>query len=102
MTNEELKQKIQEDKERDFRGYAEERLYQLKVLRDMGHTTEQAINIMIWFSLEDISAALGTSEDGDIALSLSSLADCVGYIPPRYNGGEGYSFLRIAGQVDTD
>ena len=37
MTNEELKQKIQEDKERDFRGYAEERLYQLKVLRDMGH-----------------------------------------------------------------
>ena len=36
MTNEELKQKIQEDEKRDFREYAERELYLLNILRDMG------------------------------------------------------------------
>ena len=42
MTNEELKQKIQQDNEREFREYSEGELYSLTVLRDMGYTTDQA------------------------------------------------------------
>lgn len=42
MTNEELKQKIQEDEKRDFREYAERELYLLNILRDMLPTSKQA------------------------------------------------------------
>ena len=102
MTNEELKMKIQKDNEKEFRGYANKKLIYLDILRDIGYTTDQAINIMIWFNLEEISDVLGTTEFGDIAENLSSLADCVGYVPPNYYQKEGYRIFRIAGQVDTD
>ena len=103
MTNEELKQKIQQDNEREFREYAEGELYSLTVLRDMGYTTDQAIKILIWLELKELNGELsGCGVFGSVSESLSALSDCVGYIPPHYKGGEGYSFLRIAGQVDTD
>ena len=64
MTNEELKQKIQEDEKRDFREYAERELYPLNILRDMGYTTDQAIKIVTWLELKELNCELsgcGTS-----------------------------------------
>lgn len=71
MTNEELKQKIQEDEKRDFREYAERELS-------------------------------GCGTFGSISENLSALADCVGYVPPRWHMTEGFHILRIGGQVDTE
>lgn len=33
---------------------------------------------------------------------VEQLSECVGYAPPRHYQKQGYSFLRIAGQVDTE
>lgn len=103
MTNEELKQKIQHDNERKFREHAESELHSLTILRDMGYTTDQAIKIMIWMELKELNGELsGCGIYESVSESLSALSDCVGYIPARYKGGEGCSFLRIAGQVDAE
>lgn len=48
-------------------------------------------------ALERIADALeGLNESGRM------LADCVGYVPPRWHMTEGYHILRIGGQVDTE
>lgn len=44
----------------------------------------------------------GRKAFGSISESLSALADCVGYVPPRWHMTEGYHILRIGGQVDTE
>lgn len=46
--------------------------------------------------LEDINGAL-IGMSGDI----EALGDCVGFTPSRYQGGEGCSFLRVGGSVDS-
>lgn len=103
MTNEELKQKIQQDNAQDFREYAERELYPLNILRDMGYTTDQAIKIVTWLELKELNCELaGCGTFGSISESLSALADCVGYVPPRWAMTEGFHILRIGGQVDTE
>ena len=103
MTNEELKQKIQQDEKREFREYAERELYPLNILRDMGYTTDQAIKIVIWLELKELNCELsGCGTFGSISENLSALADCVGYVPPRWHMTKGYHILRIGGQVDTE
>lgn len=34
--------------------------------------------------------------------NLSKITECVGYAPPRLYQKEGYSFIRIGGQVETE
>lgn len=58
-------------------------------------------------ALEGITQELGSMnvhlEDIDsIEARLEKLADCVGYAPPQPHQEKGYSFLRIAGQVDAN
>lgn len=101
MTNEEFKSAIQKENEKEFRKYASEKLIYLDILRDMGYTTDQAINIMIWFDLEEVNNVLGTTEFGDIAENISALADCVAYIPPNQYQKDGYYIFRIGGSVDA-
>ena len=103
MTNEELKQKIKQDNEREFREYAERELYRINILRDMGYTTDQALKIMTWLELKELNFELaGREEFRSVSKSLDALANCVGYIPPRWHMTEGYHILRIGGQVDTE
>lgn len=47
--------------------------------------------------LEDINSTLIS-----MSAPVEQLAECVGYAPPRHYQKQGYNFLRIAGQVDTD
>lgn len=103
MTNEELNQKIQQDDAQDFRECAERELYRLNILRDMGYTTDQAIKIVTWLELKELNYELGGREEfGSISENLSALADCVGYVPPRWHMTEGFHILRIGGQIDTE
>lgn len=98
-----LNKEVQQESGRDFISYVTDKMLYLDILRGLGYTTDQAIKIMIWLKLEDINDELsGCGEFRSVSESLSELADCVGYTAPRYQGGTGYSFLRIAGQVDTD
>ena len=47
--------------------------------------------------LEDINSTLIS-----MSTPVEQLAECVGYAPPRHYQKQGYNFLRIAGQVDTE
>ena len=47
--------------------------------------------------LEDINSTLIS-----MSVPIEQLSKCVGYAPPRHYQKQGYNFLRIAGQVDTD
>lgn len=79
MTNEErMMQMVIEGEDENFKGYAAEKLRWVKILQDMGYTTDQAIKLMIYFCLNDISDTLGPAEPGySIAENLSELTECV-------------------------
>lgn len=47
--------------------------------------------------LEDINSTLIS-----MSAPIEQLSECVGYAPPRHYQKQGYNFLRIAGQVDTE
>lgn len=47
--------------------------------------------------LEDINSTLIS-----MSAPVEQLSECVGYAPPRHYQKQGYNFLRIAGQVDTE
>lgn len=98
MQNDNIAQTIKEN----YKTYAEERLAPIEALREMGYTTDQAIKITIMFELREISDSLGSTEYGDIALSLSNLSDCVSYIPPTPHQERGRHVLQIGGMVDTN
>ena len=98
MANDEMLKQV----DTDFKEYAKEKLHYVELLVEMGLTFDQALIAMIYFCLDETNAVLGTTEFGDIAENLSSLSDCVGYVPPMYSQGNGYSFLRIGGSVDSE
>ena len=59
MTDEKRKmQMVKEGEDEDFKGYAAEKLRWVKILQNMGYTTDQAIKLMIYFCLNEISDAL--------------------------------------------
>lgn len=90
----------------------------LDMIGDHGDMTanmsDEAVALLVIASrIENMSEALEASM-ADLGEKLDKIADrqehidgllagCVGYVPPRqgYVHGEGYSFLRIGGSVDT-
>lgn len=71
MTNEEVKQSIQDEKDSDLRKDASEVIHQIEVIKDMGCTFDQALQMLIYFSLMGISSELE---------NLETLTDCVDYV----------------------
>lgn len=103
MTNEDIERMIDEGNKRKFEKHAIEQLQYVSLLKNMGYTAGEAINFMIFLKLEEISDTLYENEEfGNVAESLSAIANCVGYIPPTPLQREGYYILRIGGNVDTD
>ncbi len=78
MTNEERMMQMEREENENFKGYAAEKLRWVKILQDMGYTTDQAIKLMIYFCLNDISDTLGPDESGySITENLSKLTECI-------------------------
>lgn len=67
-------------------------------------TGEQVLRVMEIERLERIASVLEDINSTLISMSapVEQLAECVGYAPPRHYQKQGYNFLRIAGQVDTE
>lgn len=67
-------------------------------------TAEQGLRIVEIERLDRIASALEDINSTLISMSapIEQLSECVGYAPPRHYQKQGYNFLRIAGQVDTD
>lgn len=78
MTDEERMMQVEREENENFKGYAVEKLRWVKILQDMGYTTDQAIKLMIYFCLNDISDTLGPDESGySITENLSKLTECI-------------------------
>lgn len=79
MTDKErMMRMVIEEGDEDFKGYAAEKLRWVKILQDMGYTTDQAIKLMIYFCLNDISDTLGPDKSGySITENLSKLTECI-------------------------
>ena len=69
-----------------------------------GIETDFVVKMMICSRLERIADVLEDINSTLISMSapVEQLSECVGYAPPRHYQKQGYNFLRIAGQVDTD
>ena len=70
------------------------RVQQIKIEeeRDKNECLERIASV-----LEDINSTLIS-----MSAPIEQLSECVGYAPPRHYQKQGYNFLRIAGQVDTE
>lgn len=70
------------------------RVQQIKIEeeRDKNECLERIASV-----LEDINSTLIS-----MSVPIEQLSECVGYAPPRHYQKQGYNFLRIAGQVDTE
>lgn len=92
---EKMMQMVIEGENEDFKRYAAKKLRWVKILQDMGYTTDQAIKLMIYFCLNDISDTLGPDKYGcSVAENLSALADCI----DETRTGKAF---RILGDVST-
>lgn len=100
ISAEELKKKIQEDKDKEFREYGMEQIHNMHILEELGIPKEQSIEFLKLLTIREIADSL-CFKDGSVAEQLSwicaqimTIANCVG------EAREG-SFLRIMGDVTT-
>lgn len=63
----------------------------------MGTVNQENYLLRIAEALESISAELEELND-----KMSSLSDCIGFVPPMHYQREGYYFLRIGGGITTE
>ena len=100
LTAEELKKKIQEDKDKEVREYAMEQIHNMHILEELGIPKERSIEFLKLLTIREIADSL-CCDDGSVAEQLSWICAQIMTIANCATSTRDGSFLRIMGEVTT-